>query len=128
MKKLVLMSALFLLLFLLTLGSAFADFQMEDPVLCVEGQWLTVDAVAVGHEDAVTVWLPAGTTYGDSGCSSNNAPRIDNVAVRQSNSPVMQVEVNGAYATDVVTTSYGDKSFHKANNGKRVLNFQFNLH
>ncbi len=129
MKKLVLLSALFLLLFVLTLGTAFADMQMEDPVLCVAGQWLTVDAVAVGHQDAVTVILPANTPYGDStGCSANPAARIENVAVRQSNSPIMQVEVNGEYATPVVTTSYDGKTFHKANNGKRVLNFQFNLH
>ncbi len=128
MKKLVLIAALVLLLLTLTLGSAFAEMDMEDPVLCVAGQWLAVDAVAVGHQDAVTVILPAGTPYGDStGCSANSAPRIENVAVRQGNSPIMHVEVNGQFATPVVTASFDGKSFQRANNGKRVLVFQFNV-
>jgi hypothetical protein len=127
MKKLVLMSALVLLLPVLTLGSAFADMEMEDPVLCVAGEWLTVDAVA--NQSAVTVILPAGTPYGETaGCSYNEANRILNVAVRQGNSPVMHVEVSGDQATPVVTAAYDGKSFHKANNRKRVLVFQFNLH
>jgi hypothetical protein len=131
MKKLVLMSALVLLLLLLTLGNALA-MDMEDPVLCVAGQWLTVDRVA--DQAAVTVLLPAGTAYGNTaGCTGPNldlAPElyILNVAVRQGNSPVMHVEVNGADAWPVVQTSYGGKSFQQANNGKRVLVFQFNLH
>lgn len=129
MKKLVLISALVLLLLVLTLGSAFADMDMEDPVLCVAGQWLTVDAVALGHQGDVTVVLPAGTAYGSTaGCGAPSAEVIENVAVRQGNSPVMHVEVSGDQATPVVTATYGGKTFSKANNLKHVLVFQFNLH
>lgn len=125
MKKLVLISAVFLFLLVLTLGNALA-MDMEDPVLCVDGQWLTVDAVS--DQTAVTVILPAGTTYPDGTCGSTQADIIENVAVRQGKSPVMRVEVNGEDATSVVTASYGGKTFQQANNGKRVLVFQFNLH
>ncbi len=129
MKKLVLISALVLLLLILTLGSALAEMDMEDPVLCVAGQWLTVDAVALGHQGDVTVLLPAGTVYGaGAGCGAPSAEVIENVAVRQGNSPVMRVEVNGEHAGPVVTAAYGGKSFQQANNRKRVLVFQFNLH
>ncbi len=127
MKKLVLISAVVLLLFVLTLGSAFADMEMEDPVLCVAGQWLAVrDAAPAG----VTVILPAGTLYGSAGGCTEPQPvgqLVTNAVVRQGNSPVMRVEVSGDQATPTVEVTYGATTFSKPNNLKRLLVFQFNL-
>ncbi len=128
MRKAVLIAALLLLVLVLTLGTALAEMEMEDPVLCVAGQWLTVrDADPV----AVTVILPAGTLYGEAGACTAEKPEGDliaNAAVRQGNSPLMRVEVSGVKATQPVEVTYGDKQYTKPNNGKHVLVFQFNLH
>ncbi len=127
MRKLVLVGALALLLVVLTLGTAFAAMEMEDPYLCVAGQWLTVnDADPV----AVTVVLPAGTLYGSASTCAGPVPagdEIQNASVRQGNSPVMRVEVSGGGASQPVQVKYGDKEYSKPNNGKHVLVFQFNL-
>ncbi len=127
MRRLVLLAGLALLLVVLTLGSAFAAMEMEDPYLCVAGQWLTVeDADPV----AVIVTVPAGTLWGAAGNCSGETPsgeEIGQPAVRQDKSPVMRVQVTGGDASQPVIVTYGDKQFERPNNLKHVLVFQFNL-
>jgi hypothetical protein len=108
---------------------AMAGYGADDPKLCVEGKWLTVDAAAVS---AVRVTVPEGTHYGDKkagGCKTKgpDVPMIQNVVVERGEHNVMRVSVDGKYATPKVTATYGDAVLVKNNNGSGTLNFLFSV-
>ncbi len=128
MKQIVVASLLVVLLLSLSLVVVTAGEIWDDPVLCVAGQWLTVDA---GAQPAVTVSLPDGTPF-DEGAGCTLPPPdntfITSVEIRPGNSPVMVVRVDGNSASqpDVVVT-YGEDVKVKHNNNQ-PLTFTFNLH
>ncbi len=126
MKRIVLASLFVVLLFSLSFVFVSAGEIWDDPVLCVAGQWLTVDA---GAQPAVTVYLPEGTPYGDhGGCT---LPPPDNTFVTdvhtRNGGPVMAIKVDGESASQPhVVVTYGDDVQVK-NNNHQPLTFTFNL-
>lgn len=128
MKKLLFVLPLAVLMLSLTLTIASAGVDWEDPALCVNGQWLIVDAA---QPSAVTVSLPEGTRYGDQtagGCAIAGpvVPLIQ--VIKERGGDNMKVQVNGKNATTPnVKASFGNDLQIKSNNGKQTLNFQFGL-
>jgi hypothetical protein len=129
MKKGLVVLPLAVLLLALTIGVASAGYAYEDPALCVNGQWLLVDAA---HPSAVTVFLPENTVYGDQvagGCATPgpSAPLLTVVKERgEGHSMLVRVEGKNA-STPTINVTYGARSVTKDNNGKQVLNFTFAL-
>ena len=130
MKKGFLVLPLAVLLLTLTIGVAAARYDYEDPVLCVAGQWLMVDAAA--QPAGVTVYVPDGTAYGNQaagGCTTAgpNSPLVQVVNDR-GNNHTLRVQVDGKLAsTPQVVVSYGSQTSTKGNDGKGTLNFRFDL-
>lgn len=130
MKKMCLALSLAVLLLTLTIGAAAARYDYEDPVLCVAGQWLMVDAAA--QPAGITAFVPDGTAYGNpqaGGCASAgpSAPLVQ-VVKERGGGHTLRVQVNGKLAsTPQVVVSYGSQASTKDNNGKGTLNFQFDL-
>lgn len=128
MKKLLFVLPLAVLMIALTLTVASAGVDWEDPALCVNGQWLLIDAAT---PEAVTVSLPEGTQYGDQiagGCATAG-PAVPLVQViNERGGHAMKVQVDGKNATTPnVTASFGASTQTKSNNGKQMLNFKFDL-
>ena len=127
MKKLMIVLPLAVLMISLSFAIASAGVDWEDPALCVEGQWLLVDAA---HPAAVTVSLPEGTRYGDQaagGCTTPG-PAVPIIqVVKERGGHEMKVQVDGKNATPTVKASFGNVSQTKSNNGKQTLNFKFAL-
>ncbi len=135
MKKLIVIAALVLLLFIVTLGSALAEMQMEDPALCVAGQWLTVQYAKPAS--AVTVSLPAGVSYGKNGGCYAPQPAgsklIKKVSVQPatalSGASSMLVKLDGGKAsTPTVTAAWNGQVRSVQNDGSSVLVLQFTLY
>lgn len=129
MKKMACTSLLIVLLLSLTAGVAGAAMDMEDPALCVSGEWLLIDAA---QPSAVHVVLPEGTAYGpNAGCKTpppNSASILDSkVVLRMGHGGKMMVVVDGEQATPSVKVTYGDQSKIVKNNGKHPLVFVFDL-
>lgn len=129
MKKMFVVLPLAVLLLSLTMGVAAARYQYEDPVLCVSGQWLVVNAAS---PSAVTVFVPEDTAYGNQkagGCKDAmpNVPLVQTVKERgEGHSMLVQVDGKNA-TTPKVQVSYGDQVFTKDNKGKDTLDFRFDL-
>ncbi len=131
MKKGLFAISLVALLLSLTLGSAMAGFGMEDPALCVAGQWLIVNAA---NEGGVRISIPDGVPYGfsnDSGCGDLpdglNAFTGDVLKTR-SGGKIALVHISGKQAsTPSVSVDYGNFHAEKSNNGKQNLIFQVPL-
>ncbi len=127
MRKLSILFAVFLLV--ASFGMAHAELEWEDPVLCVAGQWLVVDAA---HPQAVQVTVPQGTAYGDQaagGCSTPAplVPLLPNSAVTaKGGGSKMTVMVDGAEASSPVVVSYGDVTQTHQNHGGK-MKFKFDL-
>ncbi|MBI5649404.1 MAG: hypothetical protein HZC40_02990 [Chloroflexi bacterium] len=127
MKKLVLALMLVVVLVPMSFAIVGAGEMWDDPKLCVNGEWLLVDA---GANQAIKVVVPQGTRYGDQkagGCKTAgpNVPLIKNVTAR-GNGDDMMVFVDGKYATrPTVTVSYDGDVQVKKNNGKQTLVFKF---
>jgi len=125
MRKWFVVLPLAVLLVALTLSWAGAGMDYEDPKLCVEGKWLTVEAA---DPAGVTVFLPEGVRYGDQqqgGCATPgpNVPLLTAV-VQRGEHHWMRVQVDGARASrPVVRVTYGSVTEVRANNGKRTINF-----
>lgn len=127
MKKMLFVLPLAVLLFVtaFTLASAGADF--EDPKLCVEGEWLLVDAAA---PQSIAVVLPQNVHFGnqaEGGCKTPgpNVPLIKNVTTHGQRGQML-VKVEGALATNPIIASYDGKTQTKKNEGKQVT-FTFKL-
>ena len=121
--------AFVLLLLSLTIGIVGAAMDMEDPALCVSGEWLLVNAA---QPTAVHVVLPEGTVYGpNAGCKMpppNSAVVLDSSVVqRLGHAEKMMVFVDGKQATPSVDVTYGTQSKTMKNNGKQPLVFVFDL-
>jgi hypothetical protein len=129
MKKLLVGLALTFLMIGLTLTTASAGVDWEDPTLCVDGQWLLVDAA---KPSAVTVFVPEDVRFGDQkagGCKTPGpaAPLIKAVKERDGGHAI-KIQVDGKNASmPSVTASYNGVTQTKNNNGKQTLNFKFNL-
>ncbi len=129
MKKIVFATLLVVMLLALTL-SVTGAMDMEDPALCVSGEWLLVDAAS---SSAVQVVLPQGTAYGaGAGCAlppPNSVPVLSsNVVVERGSGHKIQVTVDGANASKPsITARYGAVSATKSNNGKQQVVFGFDL-
>jgi hypothetical protein len=129
MKKLMYATMLAVMLLSLSFAVVGADFDFEDPKLCVNGEWLLVIAA---HPQGVQVALPRDAKYGDQragGCKTPgpNVPLITNV-VRHGERNVMVVQVNGKLASQpVVKASYDGQNRIERNNGKRMIKFVFRL-
>lgn len=129
MKKLLFGLPLAVLMILGSLTVASAGVDWEDPALCVDGQWLLIDAA---HSSAVTVFVPEDTRYGDQkagGCKTPGpaVPLITNVKAR-GDGHAMRIEVNGKFAsTPMVKATYGKSAQIERNNGRQSINFRFNL-
>jgi hypothetical protein len=128
MKKFLFIAPVFVLLLALSFGAVSAAVDYEDPKLCVDGQWLLVDA-ALPSSTAVT--LPEGVRYGDQkagGCKTSgpNVPLIKNVDQR-GHGENMMIKVQGANATNPVVVTYDGEKQTKKNNGKATLSFVFKL-
>ncbi len=129
MKKMAFTSLLVVLLLSLTIGVVGAAMDMEDPALCVSGEWLLINAA---QPSAVQVVLPEGTAYGPSaGCKMpppNSALVLDSrVVLRLGHAEKMMVVVDGKQATPSVNVTYGAQSRTVKNNGKHPLVFVFDL-
>ncbi len=126
MKRIVLASLFVVLLLSLTFAFVSAGEIWDDPVLCVAGQWLTVDA---GAQPAVTGYLPEGTPYGpQGGCT---VPPPDDTFVTEvktrAGGRVMVITVDGESASQPhVVVTYGEDIKVK-NNNHQPLTFSFNL-
>lgn len=129
MKKMFFALTLVVMLLSLTFAVAGAELEWDDPKLCVNGEWLLVIAA---KPSAVKVYLPEDARYGDQsqgGCTTPgpDVPMITNVATRGERS-VMLVMVDGKFATTpTVTSSYGQISEVRRNNGKQTLTYLFRL-
>ena len=128
MKKL---SILFVILVMLvTASTAFARLDFMDPVLCVAGHWLVVNAA---NESVVQVILPEGTPYGDAGHCTGPAPVapvITNVVTQKGLGFLMTVLLTDSSqaSTPTVTAAYGSVSKTHLNFGKGPMLFLFLLH
>jgi hypothetical protein len=129
MKKLFLAIALVVALLPLSFAVVGAMGDWDDPKLCVNGQWLLVDAAKAS---AVKVYVPEDARYGNQrqgGCKTPgpDVPLITNV-VERGEQNMMRIVVDGKYAsTPTVTATYGGASQVRRNNGKGQLEFQFRV-
>jgi hypothetical protein len=129
MKKLILTTMLLGLVFALSLSVVSAGEDWSDPVLCVAGQWLVVDAA---KDSAVHIVIPDNTPYGNEGKCKTPAPGplfVKDVVKEIGRGHTILVTVNGRQAsTPTVTVSYGKVSTTKRNNGIAPLIYLFDLH
>ncbi len=129
MKKLLFVIPLAVVLLSLTIMFVGAGMGYEDPKLCVNGNWLLVDAAA---PSAIQVYVPEGTRYGDQkagGCKTPglNVPLITKVVKERGEGNAMQVVVDSKQAsTPIVKAMYSNDTQSKKNNGK-TLTFTFRL-
>lgn len=126
MKKFSIIFAAFLLF--TTFGMAQAALEWEDPALCVEGQWLVIDAA---DPMAVKIALPQGTHYGDQAAGRCKtpapAPLLPNSAVTvRGHGETMMVMIDGDGASSPVTVSYGGKTYVRNNHGE-TMRFKFEI-
>jgi hypothetical protein len=128
MKKLVMAAMLFVLLFALSLSIVSAGADWDDPVLCVAGKWLVVNAA---KESAVHIIVPDDTPYGAAGHCKTPAPGpvfVKDVVREMGRGHTMMVTVNGSQASQPkLTVSYGRESYTRQNNGHSVFRFNFDL-
>ncbi len=96
-----------------TFGTVSAGFGYEDPAICVEGQWLVIDAAA--HQ-GVTIYVPEGTAYGDQeegGCATDTTATVfkgmGGIIKSRGTGSKMLVMIEGKFATPTVTVTYGDQ-------------------
>jgi hypothetical protein len=128
MKKLLVVLPLVLALVVLTLPIVGAGMDDDDPVLCVDGNWLQVVAA---NPAAVQVTVPEDVPFGnqhEGGCMTPAPPKARLItAVREgSEHHWMLVWINGKHASQpTVTVTYGAASRVKANDGRNALNFVF---
>jgi len=126
MKKAAVVIAL--VLALVAVVPAFADLEWADPTLCVNGEWLVVNAA---NSSSIQVQLPRSAAFGDQAdgqCTTPaSAPLLpaSQVSVR-GNGAVMMVVIDGANASQPVTVSYGAQSHTRSNNG-HDMHFGFQL-
>ncbi len=129
MKRLIMVAMLFVLLFTFSLTIVSAGADWDDPVLCVAGKWLVVNAA---KESAVHIIVPDDTAYGDAGHCRTPAPGpvfVKDVVREAGHGRTMTVTVNGSQASKPkLTVSYGNVSYTKQNNGRSVFKFTFDLH
>lgn len=116
------------LLLMSSVGTALAAYDFDDPVLCVAGEWMMVDAAA---RSAVYVAVPEGTRYGNQrqgGCDDPAPAKLlpRSHVVERGNGNTMVVSVDGAQASPVITVSYGDSVNRVKNQGGRYT-FRFRL-
>jgi hypothetical protein len=128
-KKMKLLTGVFaLVLVFVAVVPAFADLEWADPALCVNGQWLMVDAAA---NSSIQVQLPHSASFGDQAAGQCTTPApapllpTSQVTVR-GNGAVMMVVVDGANASPSVTVSYGAQAGTHSNNG-HDMHFGFQL-
>lgn len=131
MKTIVFASLLVVLSAALGISHVSAGESWEDPALCVNSQWLVVNAAA---GTGVQVTLPQGTVYetgSKTSCgklpSGVNLTFDSGVVVVRGSASQITVKVDGAYATPQLTVNYGSASQTQANNGTQSLVFQFEL-
>jgi hypothetical protein len=129
MKRWLFVIPLAVMLLALAVPLVGASMDDDDPKLCVEGQWLLVDAGAVS---AIKVTVPEDARYGnqqEGGCKTAgpNVPLITAVKERGEHH-VMRVTVDGKHATKpTVTFSYNNVVQVKPNRGNGILQVTFNV-
>ena len=104
----------------------------DDPTICVNGQWLTIDAAS---QNGISVRVPADARYGNQqqgGCQApqpSGIPLLSSKVVKETGGGhQVKVQLDGKLASEPkVTVSYGSVSQTKSNNGKQTLNFNFDL-
>jgi hypothetical protein len=127
MKKFSILIALALML--VSVSVTFADLEFEDPALCVNGEWLVIDAA---KSSAVKVTVPRGAHYGNQREGRCRTPAPAPVLPKSSvtergNGHLMFVEINGRGASKpTVTASYAGVTFVKQNHGG-MIKFKFQL-
>ena len=127
MKKFSILIALALML--ISVSVTFADLEFEDPALCVNGEWLVINAAT---STAIKVTVPRGTHYGnqqEGRCKTPApAPVLPKHAVTErGNGHTMFVEIDGRNASKpIVTVSYDDVTFTEQNRGG-MMKFKFEL-
>lgn len=116
------------LFFTLTLPVAMAGWGFEDPVMCIAGQWLSID---LAGPTGVSIALPEGVPYGNAGNCDAKQPQgnllpSDVVTVKGGGHKI-KVEIHPYYASETVTVSYNGDIQERANNLKQNLVFHFDL-
>jgi hypothetical protein len=117
-----------LVLVLVAVVPAFADLEWADPTLCVNGQWLVINAA---NSTSINVQLPRSAAYGDQAAGQCTTPASAPLlpasqVTERGNGAVMMVVVDGANASQPVTVSYGAQSYTRSNNG-HDMHFGFQL-
>lgn len=123
MKKMLFVSVLAVALMLFALPIVSAGMDFDDPALCVNGQWLLVDAA---QPSGIKVVVPDDAYYGNqqAGKCKTPAPAPHLITnVKEGNAEhLMMVWVDGSQAsTPTITASYGKEVQTKRNNGKLVV-------
>lgn len=126
MKKFSIVFAAILLV--VSAGMAQAALEWEDPALCIEGQWLVIDAA---HISAIKVVVPEGTHYGSQaagGCTTPApAPLLPLTVVNgRGHGDNLTVNIDGASASPVVKVRYGADQKSRVNHGEE-MKFKFRM-
>ena len=127
LKKFTVLFALMAMLFAATPSWASVDF--EDPALCINGEWLVVNAATA---QATHVFVPKGARYGDQregGCQTPPpAPLFPkSVVSERGDGNMLHVMIDGRGASKPsVTVSYGAETQTKQNHGE-PMHFEFKL-
>ncbi len=128
MRRVMFAVALVALLLSITFTVALAGVGMEDPALCVAGQWLVVTSA---QQSGIKVFVPDGTAYGQNGDCTGDPPAGEvysgHVVRTRAAGDQLTVEINGKHASDSVTVTYNGVSDTQTNSGKGLLFFTFNL-
>lgn len=128
MKKMLFVAVLVVALMTLVIPVVSASWDYDDPALCVNGQWLLVDAAL---PSGIQVVVPDDAAYGNQavGHCAKPAPVAGVITkVKEGKTDhLMTVWVDGSVAsTPTITVSYGNAVRTKPNTGRLML-FVFNV-
>jgi hypothetical protein len=123
MKKMVFVLVLAVALMMIAIPMVSATGDYDDPVLCVNGTWLVVDAAAPA---GIQVSVPDDARYGNQragGCKTPAPAALAITKVKEGEADhVMFVTVDGSQAsTPTLTVSYGNQVRTKHNTGNKML-------
>lgn len=123
MKKMLFVVVLVVSLLMVAIPIASAGMDFEDPALCVNGQWLLVDAALPA---GIHVVVPEDAHYGNQAAGHCATPAPANPAITKVKEGeldhLMTVWVDGSQAsTPTITVSYGNTVRTKPNTGRLML-------
>jgi len=123
MKKMLFVGVLVVALMTLVIPVVSASWDYDDPALCVNGQWLMVDAAL---PSGIQVVVPEGAHFGNRAAGHCATPAPAKGAITKVRAGVadhlMTVWVDGSVAsTPTITVSYGNAVRTRPNTGKMML-------